>query len=158
MSEFLRRSLLRKKTRFPDVVYVPHAETAAKLSQNADAPYHIWVGEPPADVNATLIEELLPDQPDHQKYNGLIEEDKYQQPFKTSLNLREIPPPRGKSAKGKVVFTINPDDNDVLQEQELNSFLILNQKPVTLKPNTFERLSRILSARKKLFSEEKNLR
>lgn len=155
MSEFLRRSLLRKKTRFPDVVYVPHAETAAKLSQNADAPYHIWVGEPPPDVNATLIEELLPDQPDHQKYNGLIEEDKYQQPFKTPFNPRDIPPPREKSAKGKVVFTINPDDHDVLQEQELNSFLILNQKPVPLRPKTFEIVSRIFSVSKKLFSDEK---
>jgi hypothetical protein len=158
MSEFLQRSLLRKKTRFPDVVYVPHAETAAKLSQNADAPYHIWVGEPPADVNAPLIEELLPDQPEQQKYNGLIEEDIYQQPFKTSFNLREIPPPRGKSAKGKVVFTINPDDHDVLQEQELYSFLIINQKPVPLRPKTFEIFSRILSVSKKLFSDEKTLR
>lgn len=155
MSEFLRRSLLRKKIRYPDVVYVPHAETAAKLTQNSDAPYHIWVGEPPADVNATLIEELLPDQPEHQEYNVFLEEDEYQPLLKSSSKSEEIPPPRGNCAKGKVVFTIDTADKDVLQEQELESFLKLSQKSVPSKPNTFERLSRILSASKNFFSDEK---
>ncbi len=148
MGEFLRRSVLRKKSSSPEAVYVPHAETAAKLAQNPDAPYHIWVGEPPEEVNATLLEDLLPEQLDSQEgseNSGDEPEETILTPFKS----REIPPSRGKRAEGKVVFTIDTTAPDRVQEEELNYFLTINQHTPSQKSGTFQRLSCVFSANKK---------